>query len=177
MRRRIFRRANCRAARASSSRNRRSTVSRSRARRRRRCGSGSATGRRPRAASTAVAPADAASFAFWPARSGEARDALEPSIGHCLALACVAPLHCSAASSRSQRACAAAAEASKFPNRPIQLIVPYAAGGAVDQTARFLQQGMEKRLGQNVLVINRPGASTTLGTCRWRARRPTATPS
>jgi len=59
---------------------------------------------------------------------------------------------------------AALAEATKFPNRPIQLIVPYAAGGAVDQTARFLQQGLEKRLGQNVLVINRPGASTTLGT-------------
>jgi len=59
---------------------------------------------------------------------------------------------------------AASAEVAKFPSRPIQLIVPYAAGGAVDQTARFLQQGMEKRLGQNVLVINRPGASTTLGT-------------
>jgi tripartite-type tricarboxylate transporter receptor subunit TctC len=58
----------------------------------------------------------------------------------------------------------AGAETTKFPNRPIQLIVPYAAGGAVDQTARFLQQGLEKRLGQNVLVINRPGASTTLGT-------------
>ena len=55
-------------------------------------------------------------------------------------------------------------EATKFPNRPIQLIVPYAAGGAVDQTARFIQQGLEKRLGQNVLVINRPGASTTIGT-------------
>ena len=61
-------------------------------------------------------------------------------------------------------ACSASAETAKFPNRPIHLIVPYAAGGAVDQTARFLQQGLEKRLGQNVLVINRPGASTTLGT-------------
>ena len=59
---------------------------------------------------------------------------------------------------------AASGEGAKFPNRPIHLIVPYAAGGAVDQTARFLQQGMEKRLGQSVLVINRPGASTTIGT-------------
>jgi tripartite-type tricarboxylate transporter receptor subunit TctC len=58
----------------------------------------------------------------------------------------------------------AAAEPSKFPNRPIQLIVPYAAGGATDSVARLLQQGMEKRLGQPILVINRPGASTTLGT-------------
>jgi tripartite-type tricarboxylate transporter receptor subunit TctC len=44
------------------------------------------------------------------------------------------------------------------------LIVPYAAGGATDAVARLLQQGMEKRLGQPILVINRPGASTTLGT-------------
>jgi tripartite-type tricarboxylate transporter receptor subunit TctC len=61
-------------------------------------------------------------------------------------------------------ASAAFGENAKFPNRPIQLIVPYDAGGAVDQTARFLQQGLEKRLGQTVLVINRPGASTTIGT-------------
>jgi tripartite-type tricarboxylate transporter receptor subunit TctC len=58
----------------------------------------------------------------------------------------------------------ALAEAQRFPTRPIQLIVPYAAGGATDQTARIVAQGLEKRLGQNVLVINRPGASTTLGT-------------
>ncbi len=58
----------------------------------------------------------------------------------------------------------AAGEPLKFPNRPIQLIVPYAAGGATDAVARLLQQGMEKRLGQPILVINRPGASTTLGT-------------
>jgi tripartite-type tricarboxylate transporter receptor subunit TctC len=55
-------------------------------------------------------------------------------------------------------------ETAKFPNRPIQLIVPYAAGGATDAVARLLQQGMEKRLGQPILVVNRPGASTTLGT-------------
>ena len=58
----------------------------------------------------------------------------------------------------------AGGETAKFPNRAIQLIVPYAAGGAVDQTARLLGQGLEKRFGQNVLVINRPGASTTIGT-------------
>src|SRR5262245_28685722 len=58
----------------------------------------------------------------------------------------------------------ARAESTKFPNRPVQLIVPYAAGGATDAVARLLQQGMEKRLGQPILVVNRPGASTTLGT-------------
>ena len=59
---------------------------------------------------------------------------------------------------------AASGEGAKFPNRPIQLIVPYAAGGATDAVSRLLQQGMEKRLGQPLLVLNRGGASTTLGT-------------
>lgn len=54
--------------------------------------------------------------------------------------------------------------ADKFPTQPIQIIVPYAAGGATDQIARLMQSGMERRLGQPVLVINRPGASTTIGT-------------
>jgi tripartite-type tricarboxylate transporter receptor subunit TctC len=76
---------------------------------------------------------------------------------------CVAAL-ISAAALAAAPLGAASGETATFPNRPIQLIVPYAAGGAVDQTARLLQQGLEKRLGQNVLVINRPGASTTLGT-------------
>jgi tripartite-type tricarboxylate transporter receptor subunit TctC len=57
-------------------------------------------------------------------------------------------------------ACAAA----EFPNRPIQLIVPYAAGGVTDQVARLLSQGLERHLGQPVLVVNRPGASTIIGT-------------
>ena len=75
----------------------------------------------------------------------------------------VAALVCGAVAAVVPLRMASAAPA-PFPDRPIQLIVPYAAGGAVDQTARFLQQGMEKRLGQPVLVINRPGASTTIGT-------------
>jgi tripartite-type tricarboxylate transporter receptor subunit TctC len=58
----------------------------------------------------------------------------------------------------------ATANAAEFPNRPIQLIVPYAPGGVTDQVARILAQGLEKRLGQAILVVNRPGASTILGT-------------
>jgi tripartite-type tricarboxylate transporter receptor subunit TctC len=61
-------------------------------------------------------------------------------------------------------AVADAADAGKFPTQPIQMVVPYAAGGATDQVARLLQHGMEQRLSQPVLVINRPGASTTIGT-------------
>ena len=54
--------------------------------------------------------------------------------------------------------------AEEFPSRPIQLIVPYAAGGMTDQVARLASQGMAHRLGQPVLVVNRPGASTNIGT-------------
>lgn len=85
-----------------------------------------------------------------------ARDRRKTAVVVRLVCAAALLLCCSPASLR--------AEAQKFPNRPIQLIVPYAAGGAVDQTARLLQQGLEKRLGQPLLVINRPGASTTIGT-------------
>src|SRR5277367_3639432 len=54
--------------------------------------------------------------------------------------------------------------ASDYPNRPIQLIVPYAPGGVTDQVARIVAQGMENKFGQRVLVVNRAGASTVLGT-------------
>jgi tripartite-type tricarboxylate transporter receptor subunit TctC len=58
----------------------------------------------------------------------------------------------------------AAAKAADYPDRPIQLIVPYAAGGATDTVARLLQEGMQKQLGQPVLVVNRPGGNTIVGT-------------
>lgn len=57
-----------------------------------------------------------------------------------------------------------AATAQDFPNRPIQVITPYAAGGATDQIARLLQQGLAERLGQPIIVVNRPGGGTTIGT-------------
>jgi tripartite-type tricarboxylate transporter receptor subunit TctC len=56
------------------------------------------------------------------------------------------------------------ASAAEFPNHPLQLIVPYAPGGVTDQVARILAQGLEKRLGQPTLVINRAGAGTIVGT-------------
>src|SRR5262249_40872542 len=57
-----------------------------------------------------------------------------------------------------------AASAETFPNRPIKLIVPYAAGGANDIIARLIQPGLEKALGQPVVVDNRPAASGMVGT-------------
>lgn len=49
------------------------------------------------------------------------------------------------------------------PARTLQLIVPFAAGGGVDNAARLLAEQLRKRLGLNVLVDNRAGASGTLG--------------
>ncbi|MCK9510024.1 MAG: tripartite tricarboxylate transporter substrate binding protein [Pigmentiphaga sp.] len=67
-----------------------------------------------------------------------------------------------AASAASMAAFAAAAQ--DFPSKPIQIIVPYAAGGSTDQLARALQSSMSTTLGQPVLVVNRPGAGGTIGT-------------
>ena len=50
-----------------------------------------------------------------------------------------------------------------YPNRPIRLIVPYAAGGASDVLARVLAQGMSEKLGQQVIVDNKPGAGVVVG--------------
>ncbi len=57
-----------------------------------------------------------------------------------------------------------AAAAANYPDRPIQLLVPYPAGGAVDAVARLLQVGMQRQLGEPVLVVNRPGGNTIVGT-------------
>ncbi|WP_059411423.1 tripartite tricarboxylate transporter substrate binding protein [Cupriavidus basilensis] len=56
-----------------------------------------------------------------------------------------------------------AAAAETYPARPIRLVVPYAAGGAVDIVARSVGQKMSVLLKQPVIVDNRPGASTNIG--------------
>src|SRR5689334_16377572 len=59
---------------------------------------------------------------------------------------------------------AAEKAASAYPNRPIRIIVPLAPGGGSDYTARFLAPRLSERLGQPIVVDNRPGASGVLGT-------------
>lgn len=51
----------------------------------------------------------------------------------------------------------------EYPEKPITMIVPWAAGGSTDQTARVLAKAAEAHLGQTIVIINRPGASTTIG--------------
>ncbi len=53
--------------------------------------------------------------------------------------------------------------AQDFPNRPIRIVVPFSAGGAVDGPTRAIAQELSKRLGQQVNVENKPGAGATLG--------------
>src|SRR3546814_1410850 len=50
-----------------------------------------------------------------------------------------------------------------FPERPVRIIVPFSPGGGTDLISRLLGDGMSRELGQPVIVENKPGAGTTIG--------------
>ena len=58
----------------------------------------------------------------------------------------------------------AQAQAQDFPNRAIRLVVPFAAGGVTDTSGRAVADRLSARLGHQVVVENRPGASGNIGT-------------
>jgi tripartite-type tricarboxylate transporter receptor subunit TctC len=58
---------------------------------------------------------------------------------------------------------AGAASAQDYPKQPIRLIVPFAPGGGSDIMARILSEPLAKRLGQPIVIENKPGAGATIG--------------
>src|SRR5688572_33303297 len=67
---------------------------------------------------------------------------------------------------------AGTAAAQPFPSKVVRLVVPFPAGGSNDVVARALSQPLSKALGQTVVVENRRGANTIIGT-ESLARAPT----
>src|SRR5262245_57341952 len=56
-----------------------------------------------------------------------------------------------------------AAQAQAWPDRPVKIIVPYAAGGGTDVLVRVLADRLSDALGQSFIVENRPGAGGMIG--------------
>lgn len=77
---------------------------------------------------------------------------IRSALGSFLALACGALF-----------AAAPAAGQQRFPDKPITMIVPFAAGGAVDVTTRIICEEAEKTLGQKILIVNKAGGGATEG--------------
>ncbi len=54
--------------------------------------------------------------------------------------------------------------AQEYPSRPVEVVVPFPAGGGAEIVTRHLSDGLTRRLGQAFVVLNRPGANTNLAT-------------
>jgi tripartite-type tricarboxylate transporter receptor subunit TctC len=67
---------------------------------------------------------------------------------------------------------ASGAAAQKYPSHPITMIIPWAAGGSTDQTGRALAKAAQQHLGQPIVILNKPGATTTIGMAELARAKP-----
>jgi tripartite-type tricarboxylate transporter receptor subunit TctC len=72
----------------------------------------------------------------------------------------------------SQAVCASAHADTKFPTRPVRLILPFGAGGVADVTMRLLGQKLGEKWGQQVVIENKPGAGGVIAQQSLLASRP-----
>ncbi len=59
-----------------------------------------------------------------------------------------------------------------YPNKPIRLIVPFSPGGVTDTSGRLIADHLSRRLGQQIIVENKPGASGNIGSAQVAAAEP-----
>jgi tripartite-type tricarboxylate transporter receptor subunit TctC len=64
------------------------------------------------------------------------------------------------------------AAAQQYPNRPVKIIVPFGPGGFTDVAARILQKELAPVLGQSIVIENKPGAGSTIGTAEVANAKP-----
>src|SRR5688500_18476335 len=64
---------------------------------------------------------------------------------------------------------------SAYPTKPVRMVVPLAPGGGSDIVGRIVAQALTEHWGKSVIVDNRPGAGTAVGTSIAAKARPTAT--
>ena len=69
-------------------------------------------------------------------------------------------------------AAAALPAAADFPDRPVKIIVPFGPGGFTDVAARILQKELGAAIGQPVIIENKPGAGSTIGTAEVAKAKP-----
>ncbi|WP_236904007.1 Bug family tripartite tricarboxylate transporter substrate binding protein [Comamonas serinivorans] len=58
------------------------------------------------------------------------------------------------------------AQADTWPSKPIKVVLPYTPGGSVDTSTRMVMEPVAKALGQPIVIENKPGANTTVGTAQ-----------